>query len=211
MATDFKAWNVFKNATMERLKADGRWDGAVAFREQKKGEGMCAADAWRAMAEAFPAPGGSVSEVSRVDLGSSGIRVSRDGSDVSREVTGSWPDSIDWVADRIGDSADVEVVAPSARAANLLAWARGHQSEFYTTFVARRLPKEVIDGKEAENGDDSRLAELESRLIAHRSSDDSVQPVRSEGASGESVVSEVVEGGVPEGPGVSVGGMVGMS
>jgi hypothetical protein len=126
-------------AVQERLRAEGRWDEALAFRESLKKQGVSPAEANRQMLERFPrlpATNGPAAAQTNGAPAPPPVKRRRRGKrgrmDLKADVTFCYLN-----IDQDPDS----VVAPNAGAKEMLKFARANPTRFFTTFVAKLLPR----------------------------------------------------------------------
>ena len=130
--------HIDKKGIRERLKGEGRWTDFVNRREQLKGFGMTAEEAWKQAAVEFaPLPAVKWTE----EMAGAGV-LPANGLAILPAMTENLDAEFDWVASNI-DAAKAEN-PPCRRAVNMLNWARtkAGRDRFWTMYMSRKLPKE---------------------------------------------------------------------
>jgi hypothetical protein len=175
------AEKVNKRELMERLRAEGRWEGpegAEAFKNtalaefKAKGVKNAAEEAWAAMASTFPPlqaveapaaadPFGSVEAAldgGEGKLATGAVEVPGDFIDVDalldRPEDLASPDlaaDICWAYANLANSRAMPDTAPNLGAWSLLTWARGARNRFFEQLLPRALAARDKQGEEQQN------------------------------------------------------------
>jgi hypothetical protein len=141
-----------KSAVKERLRAEGRWKEALAFREGLKAQGVAAADAYARMLEAYPPlAAGKAAVASAVeDAVPEEPPVKRRRRRRKRKLGRlNWRSEVEWVYLNLSSDGEPDD-APTGGAEAMLEWARQHPGEFFRTFVMKLLPREGDDDPRSE-------------------------------------------------------------